>query len=117
MNPISGLYRSGFSLPIDAMMFREFGCTGHVETIRFHALSGGKTSNPARIVSASGALNGVGLVMTAASRPAKVSLAGEQETTQNKIAMMCRRSFAQKFIMLNPALKPVGRQRRQFPEN
>jgi hypothetical protein len=38
---MSGLYRSGLSTPIEAMMFFELGCSGQSETTRFHGLSGG----------------------------------------------------------------------------
>ena len=61
IKPMSLLWRNGFSAPIEAMMFREFGCTGHLETSWFHGLSGGKTCRAARILSASGVSNVTGL--------------------------------------------------------
>lgn len=60
---MSGLYRSGLSAPIDAMMFFEFACNGQSETTWFQGLSGGNTSSAEQIASASGVLNITGLVM------------------------------------------------------
>ena len=61
--PMSRLCRSGLSAPIEAMMFREFGCTGQRETSWFQGLSGGKTWSAARILSASGVSKSTGLVI------------------------------------------------------
>ena len=60
---MSVLQRSGFSGPIEAMMFFELGCTGQSDTTWFQGLSGGKTSKAERIASASGVSNITGLAI------------------------------------------------------
>src|SRR5436190_22400862 len=57
---MSGLYRSGLSLPTEATMAAESGCSGHFETSAFQALSAGKICIFATMASASGALNRIG---------------------------------------------------------
>src|SRR5437764_13270030 len=58
---MSGLYRSGLFTPIDATIFCEFGWSAQSLTTRFHGLSSGNTSSAARIASASGVSNEIGL--------------------------------------------------------
>src|SRR3954452_19744285 len=60
---MSGLYRSGLSPPIESMSSFEFLAIGQSDTFVFQALSAGKTFSSARIASASGVLNSIGLVI------------------------------------------------------
>ena len=75
---MSRLYSSGFSGPIDAIIFAESGWTGRPEMSRFHQLSGGKTCRAARIVSASGVSNITGFVIFGIGGRAPSAASGER---------------------------------------
>src|SRR5579871_5912519 len=64
---------------MEAMMFFELGCKGHLEMSVFQGLSAGNTCKASRIRSAWGVLNRIGLVISgifASARPLECLAAG-----------------------------------------